>query len=785
MNRRFVLLTALILAALALPASGPAYADGIIVPEPPICDPAPCPHPIPVWQLAIQYHHVEVTIEDQVAITHVDQVFRNENDWSVEGTYIFPLPHGAAVTSFTLWIDGEPVEGKVLTREEARATYEDIVRSLRDPALLEYVDRGAVQASIFPIDPGDTRRIELEYTQVLAADNDLIRYSYPLNTEKFSSQPLEEVSISMEVRSPDPVRAVYSPSHNVAILREGDYAFEVGYEAFDVTPDKDFELFYSIAREGIGLNLLSYRDPESDDPDGFFLLLAAPSVEMDPDQSIAKDLLLVLDQSGSMEGEKFRQAQAALRFVLEHLNPEDRFNVLAFSTGIRPFSNRLRPADEAQEAIRWVDSLAAAGSTDINRALLEALDQADPERPTFVIFLTDGLPTEGVTEVQAILDNVQAAAPANLSLFAFGVGYDVDTFLLDSLAENHHGATTYVTPGQAIDEAVSGFYAKVSTPVLTNIELEFGDVVAYDLYPDPLPDLFAGGQLVLVGRYRSPGTETIRLSGTVNGERQVFSYRDQRFRASGGSEFLPRLWATRKIGALLNLIRLQGPEQELVDQVVKLSIRYGIVTPYTSYLVTEPFALGEEAQADIAERAFSEILATPTVTTGKEAVERAANEGMISQAEVAVAPPSEVRDVVRVIGPRTFRLVDGIWIDTAVDPDQATVVRVPFLSEDYFTLVDASAELGAAFALGQQVIVSVGGVTYQVVDADESGDPLQFPQVQPEVADPDPIVDVEPEAESQPAEGQSSRSLPCASILPILGLAGFPLARRRARLGSS
>ncbi|HEY48283.1 MAG TPA: VWA domain-containing protein [Anaerolineae bacterium] len=731
MRTRKLLLTVLLTLSIALPMVNPAYADGIIIPEPPICDPGPCPVPFPISQLAIEYHRVHVRIEDQVAITHVDQVFRNDNEWQVEGTYVFPLPHGAAVTQFTLWIDGEPVEGKVLTREEARRTYEEIVRTMRDPALLEYIDRDAVQASIFPIPPGGERRIELEYSQVLEADNGLIHYDYPLNTEKFSTQPLEEVSVSVRVESPHPVRAIYSPSHPIAIDRDGDYRFSVGYEDSDITPDVDFELYYSIADQDIGLNLITYRDPEGDDPDGFFLLLAAPSVEIDPDRKIAKDIFIVLDQSGSMDGEKFRQAQEALHYVLDHLNSEDRFNIVAFSTGTRSYSSGLRSVEEVSEAKRWVDSLSAAGSTDINLALLEALAQADSRRATIVIFLTDGLPTEGVTETEDILENIRQAAPENVSLFAFGVGYDVDTFLLDTLAKDHHGATTYVSPGQAIDEAVSGFYAKVSTPVLTDLELDFGEIITYDTYPEPLPDLFTGSQLVLVGRYRDSGTTTIRLSGEVEGQTQNFDYFRQRFRSAGGSEFLPRLWATRKIGALLNQVRLQGPEEELVDQIVKLSIRYGIVTPYTSYLVTEPMALSREAQEGIANEAYSKLLGTPTAVSGQDAVERAAAESAISEAEVPMAISGDAANIVRLAGSKTFRLVDGVWIDTAFDPDAMITVKVPFLSADYFELADARSEFGAAFALGERVIVLVGDTAYEVVGDADTGDPITVPPAQP------------------------------------------------------
>ncbi|MBP1703619.1 MAG: hypothetical protein H6Q38_2726, partial [Chloroflexi bacterium] len=362
-----------LLAVLALPV--PALADGIIIPEPPPCmdcppppcpEFVPCPPPNPMVQLVIRYHQVDVIIEDQIAVTHVDQVFYNPNDWAVEGTYLFPLPADAAVTSFTLWVDGEPVEGQILDAEQARQTYQQIVSSLRDPALLEYAGRGAVQAHIFPIPPQGERRIELEYTQALAAENGLVRYVYPLSTEKYSAWPLESVSIDVDVRSSQPIRAVYSPSHTVAISRENPNHVRAGYEAKDVLPDSDFALYYSTG-ENEAFHLLSYRQPDDDEPDGFFLLLLAPSPEVST-EALPKDILLVLDRSGSMEGEKFRQAQDALIYVLEHLNPEDRFNIIVFSTGLDTYASSPRPTEEAGQAVEWVNRLSPAGSTDINRA---------------------------------------------------------------------------------------------------------------------------------------------------------------------------------------------------------------------------------------------------------------------------------------------------------------------------------------------------------------------------------------------------------------------------------
>ncbi len=373
---------------LMLATATPARADGIIIPEPPWL---PGPAPEPVW-LTIRYHRVTVTIDHQVATTRVDQVFLNEHDWEAEGTYIFPLPPGATVGRFVMWVDGEPIEAEVLPADKARAIYEEIVRSRRDPALLEYVGRDVVQARIFPIPPGGERRVQLEYTQVLPLEGGMVRYVYPLNTERFSARPLQEVSIRVDIRSPVPLKAVYSPTHQDQVyIDRDDYRATVSYEETNVRPDRDFQLVYTVGQEEVGMSLLSYRQPPDD---GFFLLLVAPPLRAERVQP--KDVLLVLDVSGSMEGEKLEQAKGALEYVLDHLNPGDRFNVIAFSTGVRSYARGLQPPSEARGAREWGRGRRATGGTDIRSALLEALAQVDRERPTVPIFLTDGPPTRGV-----------------------------------------------------------------------------------------------------------------------------------------------------------------------------------------------------------------------------------------------------------------------------------------------------------------------------------------------------------------------------------------------------
>lgn len=724
--KRHTLPTMMAALGLLLMLATPALADGIVIPDPP-----PIPMPEPVW-LTIRYHRVTVTIENQVAITRIDQVFVNEHEWEAEGTYVFPLPAGATVSNFVMWVDGEPIEAQILPADQARAIYEDIVRRRRDPALLEYVGRDLVQARIFPIPPGDERRIQLEYTQVLPSEGGLIRYLYPLDTERFSARPLEDCSIHVEIRSPDPIRAIYSPTHQdrIFIEREGQYRARVGYEETHVLPDEDFELVYTVSPEDVGLSLLTYREPPED---GFFLLLVAPNVEVEERHVQPKDMLLVLDTSGSMEGEKLQQAKEALAYVLAHLNQEDRFNVIAFSSGLLPYAQTLRPASEANEAISWVQRLEAVGGTDIYRALLEALAQTDPERPTVLIFLTDGQPTEGVTEIEEILAGVEASASRNVRLFPFGVGDDVNTVLLDGLADQRRGSTGYVRPHERIDEEVSAFYAQISAPVLTDIALDFGDVLVSEIYPTSLPDLFAGTQLILAGRYRDGGPAQITLTGEVEGARQEFVY-EGTFRSEGGDEFIPRLWAARKIGYLLTQIRIYGEQEEWVDAVIALSTRYGIITPYTSFLIQED--LWTETGR---EEAVREFLATPApLAAGAPAVEEAEAQANLRGAEMVSDGllPEETARQVRYVGNKTFILRNGVWTDTAFDPERMTPVQVGFGTEAYFDLLSSRPEWGEYLALGNRVLFIAEGMAYEVVEEETITPPVIPPTYTPTPEEP-------------------------------------------------
>ena len=690
---------------------------------------------LPFPQVTIAYQWVDVTIEDQVATTHVTQKFVNQNDWMAEGNYLFPLPAGAAVTQLTMWVDGVPIEANILPAGEARQIYDEIVRQLRDPALLEYVGSSAIQANVFPIPAGGERTIEIEYQQLLVADNGLFHYSYPQSANLYSNLPLGEQRISVDLRANEALRAIYSGSHPVDIFRHTDKHAVIGFEAANIQADNDFELHYSVSADEIGLNLLTYKEPGED---GFFVLLAAPGVEIDPDEIVERDIILIMDTSGSMAGEKLAQTKEAASYVVSNLNDGDRFNVVTFATGIRRFAEALVSAASAAESLDFIESLEAIGATNISLALLDALAQADDERPTTILFLTDGLATEGITDTDLLVAAIQQEAPANVRIFAFGVGDDVDTILLDSISSNHRGTTTYVRPNQSIQEEVTGFYAKISQPVLANLSIEVDGVVVEQFYPTTLPDLFAGTQLVVTGRYRDGGEASITLNGNINGRLARYSYDEQWFRVNSGSDFIPRLWATRAIGHLLTQIRIQGENQELIDSVVTLSLRYGIITPYTSFLITEDDIFSDQARAAAADEAADEF-AAPAPASGADAVNEAEASGGMAGAAVptpfamATSAPGEMPPVplafvpppdllgtqngqpVQYVGSKTFVYRDGLWLDTQFNPDAYQVERVGFASDTYFALIDVAPELATYLALSDRVLVVFQGVAYEVV----------------------------------------------------------------------
>src|SRR5258705_8043836 len=458
MLTRIVLTRLLLVVSICAVFSGIARSQGLIVPGP--CQRCPPPtRPIPPITmpraLPIKSIKIDRKILSQVASTHVDQIFRNDTDATLEGTYLFPIPEAASIAEFAIWDGDRRLVGEVRSREEARRIYDEIVRRRRDPGLLEYAGKDLFQASIFPIPPHSDKKLEITYTQVVRAESGTVAYRYPLGTGRQLAQ-IGTVSGRIDLEGKDPLRNVYSPTHAIDVKHNGERRAVISFESESGKEPQDFQLFYTISKEDFGLTLLTNREAGKD---GYFLLMISPKDDWSEQEYSAKDVVFVVDTSGSMAEEgKIEKARAALLYGISILRSQDRFNVISFAGEEHLMESGLIAADDQgrKRGEAFVKSLRPGGGTNINESLLVSLRQFEQgNRPKILVFLTDGLPTVGETNITRIVDNVRAARRTGVRLFTFGVGYDVNTSLLDKLASENGGVADYVEPKEDLEVKVS------------------------------------------------------------------------------------------------------------------------------------------------------------------------------------------------------------------------------------------------------------------------------------------------------------------------------------------
>ncbi|MCA9079355.1 MAG: VWA domain-containing protein [Planctomycetaceae bacterium] len=741
-------------------------AQGVLISRHPF--PLPRPHiPPPVEaNYKISQLSIEGRVDDQVADIQVSQTFENCGRGTIEAQFVFPLPYDGAIDELTLLVDGKELTGKLLSREDARKRYEAIVRSQRDPALLEWIGTGMFQTSVFPIPAGESRTVSLHYTQLLRKDHTLTEFLFPLSTAKYTSKPLESINVRLSLTSNSSLKNIYSPTHAIDIKRNGKRRAVVTYSQKNTIPTSDFRLFFD-AREGkVSTSLLSYQSSQSKD-DGYFLLLASPDIQTDQEEYIAKSVLFVVDKSGSMSGKKIEQAREALKFVLNNLRDGDLFNIVAYDSKVETFRDELERFSKKsrEEALGYVDGLYAGGGTNIHDALTRSFDMLqDKHQPTYVLFLTDGKPTNGQTNEAAIATAAKQANNVHARLMSFGVGYDVNSRLLDRLSREGFGLSEYVTPDEDIEEHVARVYNRISAPVLTRASLTFEldesqkKPFVNRLYPAAEFDLFAGEQLVLVGRYRKSGPVQIRLTGHVGEEKQEFTFQGDLTdrRDDHGHAFVAKLWATRRIGELIDELDLHGQNQELVDELVTLSTQYGILTPYTSFLadetVTPSLALESKAlqsnsalargrltelDAESGQSAFQQRQAKQMFRNAAQApsgssslpplaTPASAAGGVAGPGQPQTAPATDHPDesaVVRNSGVQTLYKRGQLVVtpETAeVDPerDKAQIQEIERYTDAYFTLIAANSaaenELLSQQRDDEQLLVKLRGQVYLI-----------------------------------------------------------------------
>jgi Ca-activated chloride channel family protein len=625
-----------------------------------------------------------------------------------EGVYHYPLPGEAAFSSFSLWQGDAELRGETMDATQARSIHEEIVRRKRDPALIELAGHGLIRARIFPINPGETRKITLRYTQILDREGDAWRFRYVAGSGPGAAGATRSFRLSADSgnRFGDP----YSPTHQIRTSRSGS---RLEVTMADSATTGDLDLFLPLRQGLVGVSLVTHQVPGED---GYFMLLLAPGAAH-PATALRRDLVVAIDVSGSMSGEKLAQAKSAVSQLLGSLHEGDRFRLVAFESGVRRFDAGWTAATAAgrQRATEWVNALETGGGTNIAGALDEASSQPPAEGSLgVIIFLTDGLPTVGEQDPEKIAARAEEHRGV-FRVFSFGIGYDVNTYLLDRLTERARGVTEYIAPGSDIERAVATLAGKIASPVLTDVSLNGDGVELYDDQPQALPDLFAGDELVAFGRYHA--RNTTGWSVAVHGRR---GSQDARFRSATVGEastnaYIPRLWASRKAGALSREIRLHGSTPETLAALKDLALRYGILTEYTSYLVQEPSVAMLRDDRPMSLSAVTVTAApAPAAQNGAGAVRQSQAEASLAAKSVDREDQDELSARLRMrsginptrrVGGRLYILRDSVWTDLAARETQRTVTVAPF-SDAYFALLRSLPELTPAVSLTPGVLVA-------------------------------------------------------------------------------
>ncbi|PQV65448.1 Ca-activated chloride channel family protein [Abditibacterium utsteinense] len=703
----------------------------IVAPEPPDFPPRrprppfPWPRPIPpsLTALKLESQNAKVEIRGPLASVHLRQTLRNPTERALEGSYLFALPPGAAVSNFAMTMNGKRLDAEILDGDKAREIYQGIVQKMRDPAIFEFVGRGVARVKIFPVPARGNVEIELDYAQSIEGNRFDLPLRSPQNAGDKDQGNAAKSSVEINLQGAD-LRAIYSPTHKIETRRNGQKTVVSG-EFSD--SEKDFSLLWTRGQEKIGLDLFAGQTVGED---GTFLLLAAPDSAISKAEIEAKDVIFVFDTSGSMEGEKIGQARRALKTLLGSLSAKDRFGIVTFSSSARFFRENMVDASKTNlDAARtFADGIKALGGTNISEALQSAFKMTQKSaRPQQIVFLTDGQPTVGQTNIDAILQEALSQNASKARVFTFGLGNDVNARLLDALASDNRGAADYVAPEEDIEVKVGALYEKIAFPVLADAQIDFGGLSVTDVYPPKLPDLFKGSQVTVFGRFHGALPQKISLTGQSNGQMSRFAGRVSPY----ASNDLPKLWATRKIGYLLEDARRQNRavEGEVREEILKLSQKYGIVTPLTAALITEDGALPLSSSVFRSKSGIVGMAGNRTFNGNvngapRNNIPRAMQDSALFSARGQLAESgaagiaasqktralregrAEAAQGVKIIEGKTFTLVNGVWTDSDFEAkstkNEERVVK--FASNEYFELI-RNPKLAQWLSVGERVVV--------------------------------------------------------------------------------
>lgn len=715
------LLVAVGVFACGLAVCAPAHASGLLIPE----------------QAAAQDHvqldgvKVRAHIRGRAAEVTVVHVFRNRGEESLAADFVYPLPAGAVIEQPELHHGEDTLSGTVTRGKAARALWTTELKRLRDPLLVRHLGTDAFRAELPALAPGARMQLTFTFEQRLGSDAGVRSFLCGLGIT-----PSFEIDINLETTAP--LGPIYSPTHALSIERAGPQHARIRYAGAATLERPCLGLYWSTTRSRIGATLLTYWPQEAEE--GYYIVLAAPTQQAESRRPRrAQSITFVVDISGSMMGSRMEGMRAALQGAIRGLEQHDHFNVIAYHSEVAPLWPEPRPATVSAraEALGFVDGLRARGHTNIEGALRRALMQPRPEgKPSVVLFLTDGRPTNGETDPNKILASIRRVnAAAQTRIYVLGVGVDTHTVMLDRLALENGGEPAFVPPRESVEKSLAALYTRIRHPVLTDVTFAAHGMKIRETIASKLPDLLYGGQLILAGRYKGGGPVEIVLSGRDGAFEREYHYARAAARRGDGlhSDFPARVWAMRRLAALIDAIRLRDSRTpELLLELVRLSTHFGVLTEYTSFIADESCSSCSDVEGANTQRTKKNIEALASQVVGAHGLAQAKGQAERRSASriahdggtwVATSDGRDVRRVatpgVRMLGNRTFffRGPAHGWVEATLGPTHAPDARIERWSPEFFALLGKTTpEENERLAQPGRLLLRVQGRILRIVD---------------------------------------------------------------------
>lgn len=560
--------------------------------------------------LSLQGMKVDVLIDNQHARVRVLQIFDSHVAQALEGKYLFALPPQSSVSDFAIWERDMRIPGVMMEKRRANAVYSQIKQQQVDPGLLQQDDdhagTSAFSAKVFPIPAYGTKRIEMEYTEVLPVESLTSHFTFPLKPSFGDPQRVAEFTLHVHVLSDYPISRLVpgTDGYPLKVTKSGANEFEGEFQAKALELKDDFAFDYQINAPESALSWIAYRAPEqisaydlrdpalaARNPDGYFEARAIFNQRGNAkgDDQQPRQVVLLLDTSLSMYGEKLKRAVEALDYFLHSLTPSDQFDLILFNE--EPTALSATPlsasAENVERALDFIRSSTLGGGTDLRKAFTKSIEVANafPKGEHSIVLVSDANPTLGTRNLKQIVSALTNGGAPAARVFAFGLGSDANGALLEALAKSGHGYFARARETEDIATALRLFFEHVGRPSIEKLHLTPAQRDnLYQIYASG-DYTFDGSSLAFVGRYKQPtpqtsvsvqgyfGTEAINLSRNVS----LPEFEDTH-------EHLPRLWARARVDALLREMDTNGEREDYIAEIIRLSEKYKFVTPYTAFI---------------------------------------------------------------------------------------------------------------------------------------------------------------------------------------------------------